>query len=98
MYTRIYTMNIKIKYIGIVSRKIGKSNDKLEIQEPITVKDLFNYLIRIYKLEKNNPFYITNKNRVEPSVFVMKNQKLALLDEKISDNDTIVILPIIAGG
>ena len=92
-------MQVKLKYIGIVSRKLNKTDDELDLPASMTVAELLGYLTKLYKLKnRQNPFFIVNKDKNEPAVFVTKNQKLASFDEKIKDNDTIVILPIIAGG
>ena len=91
-------MQVKLRYIGIIANKLKKSEDTFELQNKLTIHDLMQQIIKTYKIEDKNPFYIKYKNTLEPSVIVMKNKKLASFNDTLSDNDTLTILPIIAGG
>lgn len=91
-------MQIELRYIGMIAEKLKRTEDAFELQSPFTIKELLQFLTKTYRIEGKNPFYLSYKNQIELSIFVMKNKKLASLNERIADKDKIMILPIIAGG
>ncbi|CAM4314135.1 MoaD/ThiS family protein [Gillisia hiemivivida] len=78
-------MKVTLKYFGVIAESAGKSEEVLELQQGLSVRDLKNQQIKKYQIQDAE------------SVQIAVNQNLDK-EVELKEGDEVAFLPPFAGG
>ncbi|WP_026837187.1 MoaD/ThiS family protein [Gillisia sp. JM1] len=78
-------MKVTLKYFGVIAESAGKSEEVLELQQGLSVRDLKNQQIKKYQIQDAE------------SVQIAVNQNLNS-EVELKEGDEVAFLPPFAGG
>lgn len=77
-------MTIKVRYFASLRELLGRSEDTIPFDAPITVRDVWNCATIDQALPKN--------------ILVSVNMEYVNLDSPVADNDEVAFFPPVTGG
>jgi len=95
------SIRIQVKFLASLKHILGVKNVDLEISQPMKLIEVLNLLVEKYG-EKFREAVFDEEGKVRNELLILVNDAeisvLNGLDTKISDGDTITLLPTVHGG
>jgi len=93
-------MRVKILYLGLVRKKVGKNEEEYEIKDGSSLSDLLSKLAKTYSENLKGIFNAEKETRLDPTFIVTVNGAIADPQQGVNlkDGDTIALMTLIAGG
>jgi len=93
-------MRVKILYLGLVRKKVGKNEEEYEIKDGSSLLDLLSRLSEAYSGNLKGIFSAEKESRLDPTFIVTVNGAIADPQRGVNlkDGDTIALMTLIAGG
>ncbi len=94
-------MALKVKFYSLFKINLKKSGEEYELENPITISELINYLDEDYDQYFSNKL-LDDKGFISPGSIILVNGKNVLhvneLDTEVKDGDIVTLFPPSAGG
>lgn len=93
----IINMEIRVRYFGNISQKLGKKKESFFLTGSPFIGDLLKRIVEIYGEEYRGLFFLSNESE-KPGVLITKNRVLVGKEERLSDGDEVSFIPVVSGG
>jgi molybdopterin synthase sulfur carrier subunit len=94
-------LKVKIRYFTTLRELAGRKEEEIKMKNGAHLSDLIEKITRKYGIQARDYLYDKNK-KLDPSIYFLVNGKnvkiFSGLDRKLTDGDTIAIIPPIGGG
>jgi MoaD family protein len=95
-------MQVKVQYLGLIRDKLGKKEDKIEIQDDAILSDLLDQLSKTQSEQLKKLFEADESNVLDPTFIITVNGVLAGqlngMKTKLIRGDKIALMTLISGG
>ncbi len=95
-------MRVKVKYLGVIRSKLGKTEEEVEVKEGASISDLLIKLAKTYGENLKSLFDEDEKNVLDPSYIATINGvligRLQGMKTRLKENDRISLMTLISGG
>jgi len=95
-------MLVRVQYLGLISSKVGKREEEVDVKEGAFLSDLLNKLTKTYGESLKSLFDADKGNVLDPSFIVTVNGvligQLGGLKTQLKRGDRIALMTLISGG
>jgi len=95
-------MRVKVRYLGLVWKKIGRKEEELEIGDDSSLSALLGELERIHGENLEKLFDAEKEDTTDPTYILTVNGVLANqldgLRTRLQDGDEVALMTLISGG
>ncbi len=87
-------LKIRIRYLLWLKEKLGKEYEYIELSDNSNIKDLIDYLCKKYGFLRE----LFSEDTDTRGLIILVNGKPVKNDQRLGNNDEVVILPPVSGG
>ncbi len=91
-------MWVDIVYEGLLKEKTGKWEEKVELCESTTIKELLGDLSKKYGNNFQKLFFDPDNGQYREGILILVNNRKGELDSTLPNDAEVVFIPAIAGG
>lgn len=95
-------MRVKVRYLGLIWKKIGRKQEELEIGDGSSISELLGELARIHGEDLERLFVAEREDTIDPTYILtvngVSNNQLDGLRTRLEDGDEVALMTLISGG
>ncbi len=95
-------MRVKVRYLGLVWKKVGRKEEELVIEDGSSLSELLGKLAANYGEDLQRLFDAEKENAIDPTYILTVNGVLANqldgLRTRLKDGDEVALMTLISGG
>lgn len=95
-------MRVRVRYLGLIWKKIGKKEEELEIKDDSSLSELLDELTMIHGENLKGLFNAEKGNLIDPTYIVTVNgvvsDRLRGLRTRLKNGDEVALMTLISGG